>query len=112
MATYSYYGYVNFDFNADKLNAKGQQKLMDQLAKINAAKGQIALSGFADPKGNAAYNKALSKRRVENVFELLKSKGIEASRMSQDYFGEEQLRVPESYPNSDASNRRVEIRIK
>lgn len=49
---------------------------------------RIRLDGYADERGDAAYNQELSLRRVEHVRDLLVSNGIPSSRISTDAHGE------------------------
>ena len=109
---YARYAYIHFGFDSDEITpeAVSQLEKVFQFLKDNADKN-IQLSGFADKAGNQAYNRELSKRRVNAASAFLQSKGIELSRITTDYFGEDKPAVPDSFPNSDALNRRVEIKI-
>ena len=49
---------------------------------------RIQLDGYADERGDEAYNQALSTRRVEHVREVLTAAGIPAERISIDAHGE------------------------
>lgn len=52
----------------------------------------VNLSGYADSRGSAEYNRALSAKRVNSVKQYLISKGIPASRIKETHaYGESQL---------------------
>ncbi|MGI9203645.1 MAG: OmpA family protein [Woeseiaceae bacterium] len=63
---------------------------LGQLAVSLAANSdiQIRLDGYADERGDAAYNQELSLRRVEHVRDLLVANGIPAARITTDAHGE------------------------
>jgi outer membrane protein OmpA-like peptidoglycan-associated protein len=48
----------------------------------------VRLDGFADERGNAAYNQKLSARRAEHVMHVLLANGVPASRISVNAHGE------------------------
>lgn len=78
-------GYVNvyFDFNSDKPNAQsvsGINFLVKYLKENPSASADVV--GYADEIGNSEYNKDLSRRRAENVKQILVDAGIDAGRMN------------------------------
>ncbi len=86
----------------------------DRLAQMagtlaNMPNVKIRLDGFADERGNADYNHALSERRVEFVRNLFISAGIHPTRISSSAHGESvaQDRTVDSY----ALERRVSVRL-
>ncbi len=70
---------------------------------------QIQLDGFADQRGDAEYNQALSLRRVEFVRDRLISAGVDASRISYSAHGE--VDAPDETVDSFALERRVSLRF-
>jgi outer membrane protein OmpA-like peptidoglycan-associated protein len=48
----------------------------------------VRLDGFADERGDAAYNQKLSARRAEHVMHVLLANGVPASRISVNAHGE------------------------
>lgn len=64
---------------------------------------KISIEGHADPTGNADANMALSQKRAEAVRDYLVTKGVDASRLEVNGFGDTQLK----YDSTDARNRRV-----
>jgi outer membrane protein OmpA-like peptidoglycan-associated protein len=68
----------------------------------------VTLAGHADPSGTPEANMALSQSRAEKVRDVLVAKGVDASRISVEAFGDTQLK----YGATDARNRRVAIEAK
>lgn len=83
------------------------QGFADALAAM--ANVQVHLDGFADERGDAAYNQALSERRVSYVRDQLLSAGLDPSRISDAAHGE----VPAEDPTIDsmALERRVSLKV-
>lgn len=71
---------------------------------------KVKFTGYADKSGNEQKNSELSKRRVQNIYDLLVKSGVQASRMSI-----EAAVVDKSNPYSSKTNydlaRRVTIKI-
>lgn len=68
---------IYFPFDSARLTARAKAKL-DYIADTILSKGNVVkakLVGYADPIGNPAYNKALSKRRSIAAKRYLASKG-------------------------------------
>ena len=65
-----------------QLTASGQQR-MQYLADFMVGNPElnIRLDGYADPRGDANYNLALSEQRVQSVAALLASHGVAMSRI-------------------------------
>jgi outer membrane protein OmpA-like peptidoglycan-associated protein len=75
----------------------------------NCGTAEIMLAGHADRSGTQDYNLGLSERRNESVQEYLTSRGIPATRISSEAFGESMPRVPTADGVRELQNRRVEI---
>lgn len=81
---------------------------------------RVVVSGYTDPQGSAAYNKALSQRRANTVAQVLKDVGVTAKVEAIGY-GQADLLVPNClalHPTNkqervmcDQQNRRVEIAV-
>jgi outer membrane protein OmpA-like peptidoglycan-associated protein len=69
----------------------------------------IAVEGYTDSQGTAAYNEYLSQRRAEVVREYLVSRGITTTRVTSHGFGPTRAIADNSSPEGRANNRRVEI---
>jgi len=73
---------VLFNTNAFSVDAQRQQKLAGVLATmVNNPNGLILIDGYADPRGDEAFNLALSKKRAESVATYLEEQGIDRARM-------------------------------
>ncbi len=85
---------ILFDF--DKHNIKPQAALiLDNLVQLMKANPNmvIKVEAHTDFRGPASYNKQLSNRRAQSTVQYVISKGIDASRISGEGFGEEKPAV-------------------
>lgn len=101
-----------FDF--DKSNIKPEAaSILDRLVTFmeeNRDK-KVNLAGHTDSIGTEAYNRALSERRVNSVKQYLVKKGVDASRISGQGFGESKPIADNKTREGRAKNRRVEIKV-
>jgi outer membrane protein OmpA-like peptidoglycan-associated protein len=72
---------------------------------------QVAIEGHTDSTGGAEYNLDLSQRRANAVLSLLRSQGLESSRLQAVGFGMQQPVADNATADGRRSNRRVEIVI-
>ncbi len=70
---------------------------------------RIQLDGFADERGDAVYNHALSEKRVEFVRNLFITSGVHPTRISSSAHGESVAQNPDI--DSYALERRVSVRL-
>lgn len=70
---------------------------------------KIQLDGFADERGDAAYNQALSAKRVEFVRDLFITSGVHPTRISSSAHGERVAQSPDV--DSYALERRVSVKL-
>ncbi len=70
---------------------------------------KICVTGHTDNTGKASSNLKLSKKRADNVKEMLVEKGISASRITSVGKGETEPIADNSTPEGRAQNRRIEI---
>lgn len=70
---------------------------------------RIQLDGFADERGDAEYNYALSERRVEFVRNMFLTAGVHPTRISASAHGESVAQDPDV--DSYALERRVSVRL-
>jgi outer membrane protein OmpA-like peptidoglycan-associated protein len=70
---------------------------------------RIQLDGFADERGDASYNHALSKKRVEFVRKLFITAGVHPARISSAAHGESVAQNPDA--DSYALERRVSVKL-
>ena len=78
-------------------------------AYANCGMAAVMLAGHADASGAKTYNVGLSQRRNTSVTSYLTGRGIPATRISSEAFGEAQLRVPTADGVRELQNRRVEV---
>lgn len=92
------------------LNGATSERL-DVLASSIAAMTDvnIKLDGYADERGDAAYNQGLSVRRVEHVRDLLRASGVPAHRIQINAHGES--RATDSNVDSYALERKVSLML-
>jgi OmpA-OmpF porin, OOP family len=81
-----------------------------EIAKRPGAEVQV--TGHTDTLGSEADNDALSKRRAEEILNLLVSKGFDRSIMSAVGRGERELKQATADNVSNAVNRRVEVIVR
>lgn len=117
---------IYFDF--DKFNIRNDAA--EQLAKValellqEYGAAEVSLVGHTDTRGSAEYNKQLSGERVKMAKKWLINRGVDASRIKTDYYGEQRVAVdcndsfkternPDSCltPKQHQLNRRVEIEV-
>ena len=67
------------------------------------------LAGHADRSGNVQYNIGLSERRNESVTTYLAGRGIPASKIGAQAFGESSPRKATADGVRELENRRVEV---
>ena len=99
-----------FPLNSSKLTAEAREKL-DKVVPIldeNSWITKTSIDGYCDSSGPKQYNRVLSERRAKTVYDYMKNKGVDESRMR--YEGHEEL--PALYPLSrQRLNRKVEISL-
>jgi OOP family OmpA-OmpF porin len=72
---------------------------------------KVTLSGFADSKGDKAFNMPLSQKRAEAVKNYLVKKGVDKDRITVLFFGEDSPKASNNTPEGLAANRRVEFKF-
>ena len=71
---------------------------------------RLEIGGHTDSQASDTYNADLSKRRAQSVVKWLTDKGINASRLTAEGFGESRPVADNDSAAGRALNRRVEIR--
>jgi hypothetical protein len=80
----------NFDVDGDAVKAEHRSFLTSQVAPLlGSDRGHIWMQGSASRTGTNAHNMALSRRRVQNVAQVLRSLGVLDRQMQLDAVGEE-----------------------
>jgi OOP family OmpA-OmpF porin len=101
---------VYFAFDKSALTQAGKDTLEAAVKYLNANPGsKVEIQGHTDNIGTDEYNRSLSDRRATAVMKYLRSRGIDASRMSTKGFGESQPAATNDTKEGRAQNRRVVI---
>jgi len=103
---------VNFTSASDKL-IDSSEVALDQLAGLLLAHPQwhLAIRGYTDNSGAPARNVLLSRKRAEAVKVYLTHKGIAASRLTAEGFGQEHPIADNLTAKGRSINRRVELKL-
>ncbi len=102
---------LHVNFNFDKADVLPQYETqIDQVANFMKKYPvyKVALEGYTDSIGSEAYNLKLSDKRSAAVANVLKNKGVEASRISTSGYGEAKPVADNKTKEGRAENRRVE----
>lgn len=85
-------GYVYFDLNSSVLT-QPSKGILNSLAVIleEIPTLELKITSHTDSRGASKYNDWLSERRVQSTKNYLSSKGVDASRLSTESYGERQL---------------------
>ena len=101
-----------FDHNQALLSNETKQKLNKIVAATKTRVSyQVQVCGFTDGDGTDAYNKVLSKRRMEAVAEYLRTVGISKDHIKTSYLGENKPVASNETDQGKLKNRRVEVKI-
>jgi outer membrane protein OmpA-like peptidoglycan-associated protein len=89
----------------------GAERTLDTLASAlkDAPQRAVAIEGFTDSTGDAAFNQALSERRADAVRDALQQRGIDSSRIVARGYGEQFPVATNATAAGRQLNRRVEI---
>ena len=104
---------VFFAVNRDAI-LPASNPVLDAVAEVlRAVPGirRLSVEGHTDDVGNDAANLDLSRRRAQSVVAALTRRGIDATRLTSDGFGETRPLVQAATPAARAQNRRVEFRV-
>jgi outer membrane protein OmpA-like peptidoglycan-associated protein len=102
-------------FEINKFDIKPESfGLLDEVAQIlkdHPELTRIRIEGHTDARGNDAANLALSKGRAKAVTDYLIAKGIDASRLESEGYGETRPLVKANNEAAWAKNRRVDFKV-
>ena len=104
----------NIFFETAKWDLKNQStnEMQRLVGFLNAnPKMRIEIAGHTDNVGNADGNQKLSENRAKAVVDYLKSKGVDATRLTYKGYGETQPVTSNDTAEGRALNRRTEFRI-
>ncbi|MGH8462299.1 MAG: OmpA family protein [Stenotrophobium sp.] len=103
---------INFEFNKARLTADARHSLDGIVAGL---KGQpsmkLAVEGYTDSTGSAAYNLKLSKERAASARRYLIEQGIAGNRLKSEGFGKTHPVASNKTREGRAMNRRVEFKV-
>jgi outer membrane protein OmpA-like peptidoglycan-associated protein len=103
---------VNFKFNSDKLDADARQQIDQMVSGNNFKRYFIAVEGFTDQTGDAAYNEELSRRRADAVVAYLVAQhDIPVYRIQMVGLGKDKPVDDGKNRAARAKNRRVEVTV-
>jgi outer membrane protein OmpA-like peptidoglycan-associated protein len=71
----------------------------------------LKISGHTDNVGNDESNMTLSENRSQAVGKYLQGKGVAASRLITEWFGETRPVADNNTPQGRKQNRRVELQV-
>ena len=104
---------VLFDYNSAGLRSASRTSLREMANVFEQYPNTtIAVEGFTDSTGSAAYNERLSERRAASVASYIESLGVRSARVDTIGYGESRPRATNSTASGRQLNRRVEIHIR
>ena len=88
-------------------------KSLDDLAALLIKKPEwkLQIAGHTDSKGDPKKNMKLSKDRAEAVKKYLASKGVDATRLKAEWYGQTKPIATNATPEGRQKNRRVEMNV-
>ncbi len=106
---------ITFEYDSTAFDAKGQAAAADLLDFLTRqGQGEITLIGHTDPRGDDAYNLALSQRRAEAVKRFLQAKNYAGAIRTEGRGKSEPMALddPQAYSEEERYrlDRRVELR--
>jgi OOP family OmpA-OmpF porin len=103
---------VNFEFNKATLTAPAMSSL-DEVgaALVGQPSLRVEIAGYTDSIGKPGYNLALSKKRAASVKSYLVSKGVPASNLVSQGYGEKSPVATNDTEEGRTENRRVEFSV-
>lgn len=96
----------------EQLDSAGHSRL-DNLGRflVNNPQLTVQLDGYADPRGDSAYNQRLSQQRVDWVSRQLQQRGVAAKRIHSQAHGDTESRTQSGDYDGYALERVVNVRI-
>ena len=107
--------FEDLEFETGKAIIKSESyPSLDKLADLLVKKVdyKLNIAGHTDNQGKPAANLTLSKNRANAVKEYLVKKGVAATRLKAEFFGDKKPIAPNKTPEGRQKNRRVEMRLK
>jgi OmpA-OmpF porin, OOP family len=103
---------IKFESGKDIIT-KASYPILDNVVKVLKAKPayKLMIEGHTDGQGDDTMNLELSKKRAAAVKKYLVDKGIAATRLDSEGYGETKPKATNDTPAGRAENRRVELSI-
>ncbi len=102
-----------FESNSPQINSSSLKMIEKIISAIKERNSHdIAVIGHTDRTGDDAYNRTLSQKRAQSVYDILISKGIKKEDITMSYHGEGNLLVPTADNIAEPANRRVEVMVR
>ena len=105
---------LRFATGSSSLDAEFSKRQISNMVAVMKAYPDVHLKigGYTDNVGNPDSNMKLSQKRADNVMATLIDRGIDASRLSAEGFGEQNPACPANdTPECKAQNRRIAARV-
>jgi OOP family OmpA-OmpF porin len=101
-----------FDTGKATLQPSSEEQL-NNVAEIMKAypNVHVKIGGYTDNTGDAAANQMLSEARAKNVMDALVGKGVDASRLESEGYGDQHPVADNSTEEGRAQNRRIALRV-
>lgn len=101
---------IEFAFDSDEISDASKPVLDVAVERLQECPGvRIRIGGYTDSIGPESYNNGLSYRRANAAKKYFESKGIPATRLEAEGFGESQPIASNDTRDGRARNRRVEL---
>lgn len=101
---------IHFALNSASLSATARRTLDETITLIDGqADLSLVLTGYTDPRGNAAYNARLSRRRAESVLAYLRERELRLAKIEVRGQGAARASAQGSSLQDLARDRRVEL---
>jgi outer membrane protein OmpA-like peptidoglycan-associated protein len=102
--------YFRFDRSNLTKDAEAVVKAAADYSKTGSV-SKVLVTGYTDTSGSSAYNMKLSERRAKSTAKGLAAHGVDKSKLSLDWKGENDLAVPTPDGTKEPANRRSTIDI-
>jgi outer membrane protein OmpA-like peptidoglycan-associated protein len=105
-------GNITFPSDSSSIN-EGAREILNSVSKVlkEYKKTNIAIAGYTDSTGNAAYNQLLSEKRAQTVANILMDFGVDRKRVFSQGFGIQNPIASNDTAEGRAQNRRVELAL-
>lgn len=102
-----------FDAGGTALTPASEQAIQEVIAAALARSGgDIVVTGHADTVGTPSHNDELSRRRAQEIREMLVARGFPAARIEAVGRGQRDLAVPTGPEVDEPRNRRVTVEVR